>query len=202
VEGPLRLKVEADFEQFYNNMHPWHKPVYVPGKGHATDENLKALVAEKFPELRLHMPIDLAVEAFHRVTGFPHRTIEKYANLIRIEEKVDKAITEIKKDVYRRKLPLIKEIVGLTLEGVKEAVQGVIEDKERLRSFSPREIRDLTMVAAELNNILRLETGQSTQNISNKTHITETTSQSVSVILKDLKEIDPVFEYPEVPDEQ
>lgn len=86
--------------------------------------------------------------------------------------------------IYSQKLPLAKSIVGKTL----------VEVDNFLTTFKPsnvQEAQSLVKMATDLTTLLRLETGQSTQQIE----IIHKTHKDVTVILEELKATDPFMDY-------
>lgn len=88
--------------------------------------------------------------------------------------------------IYSQKLPLAKSIVGKSL----------VEVDNFLTTFKPsnvQEAKDLVKMATDMTTLLRLELGQSTQQIE----IIHKTQKDITVILQELKEADPFMDYEE-----
>lgn len=117
----------------------------------------------------------------------------KKANLLQ-EAKAIKQ--EVKNEIFRDKVPLLKDIVNLSLNSVKEFLTELAQTPERLHALSLIEVKNLASIGVDLNEMLRLEMGQSTQNIE----VVQYSYNETKVMLEDLKKIDPVFEYPELDD--
>lgn len=101
---------------------------------------------------------------------------------------------------WDKKIPTIKEIMSCCLSTVRDEMLRISSDKD-YRSMMIRGVRDvalLTNMARDLNTLLRLELGQSTENVSIKQSVTHSYQQTRAVI-QDLKKVDPVFDYPELP---
>lgn len=130
---------------------------------------------------RLSLELNLPPDRIHLVA--------KKANLI-IESK--KFQSEVKEEVLKDKVPILKEIVGTSLTAVQEYLVELGTNKERLHSLSVSEMKGLADVAKSLNELLRLELGQSTQNVQ----VVQYSFNEAKVMLEDLRKIDPVFEYP------
>lgn len=105
---------------------------------------------------------------------------------------------QIAKDNIKNKLPVIKDIIGMGLDAIREALIDMTSNPEiRAQVLStPSQIQSLTRTIESLNNIARLEQDLSTQNVSQRTHTYETTR----VALQELKKLDPIFDYPELPE--
>lgn len=118
------------------------------------------------------------------------------------DETVKRGVQEIKdkikEEAFKEKIPIIKEIMGLSLYAILETMREVSEDPELRRTVlsSAKDITTMTQAATNLNNLLRLDLGQSTENILIKNH----TIQETQGILQELKIKDPVFDYPELPE--
>ena len=111
----------------------------------------------------------------------------------RLEEKAKKFLKESAKAVLEEKIPLLKEIASLSLMNVRDFLGELSDPVKRSERLSTmKDARDLAAIASQLNEMLRLELGQSTS-------ITETVSYSfeaIKVLLTDLSKVDPIFDYP------
>ncbi len=136
---------------------------------------------------RLSLEFNLPTERIHMVA--------KKANLVEESKKFQK---EIKEEVLRDKVPLLKEIVDVSLSSVKEYLVELGQNKERLHSLAVSEMKSIADVAKSLNELLRLELGQSTQNVQ----VVQYSFNEAKVMLEDLRKIDPVFEYPALEDDK
>ncbi len=103
---------------------------------------------------------------------------------------------EIKQEVLSEKVPALKNIVGLSLQVVQDYLSNLAVDKIKQSTLTVKEVRDISGIAKDLNELLRLELGQSTQNVE----VVQYSYQQTQVVLQDLKKIDPVFDYPELID--
>jgi len=104
------------------------------------------------------------------------------------EEEVNKAII---RDQWEQKVPVMRDIIGMGLNGIKETLKEMADPE--VRKAMIRGIPDLaalTKIVEQLNMLLRLEEGKSTQNIA-----TQHTYHETRVALQELSKIDPVFEY-------
>lgn len=102
------------------------------------------------------------------------------------------------KSNFDQQLPVMKDIVGMGLKAIQDALKELLIDPELRRRALGRicDVKDLTKIVVELNSLIRLDQGQSTQNIA----VSRNNYQETRVILQELKKIDPVFSYPELPD--
>lgn len=111
---------------------------------------------------------------------------------------VEKGRDKIKKEVLRDKVTLLKDIVGQSLEVTKEYLDEMKDPEVRkIRMRTPSDMAQFALVATKLNEMLRVELGESTQNIA----VVHYTVEQTRKILSDLKKTDPVFEYPELDEE-
>lgn len=189
---PLRVKVLQEITEDFNNLHPWQKPGGDPKNG--LNDTVGDLVIRYYPRLTAAGASgSLAIKQLSSLLQVSEKVVTHRVRSANLSKKADKMIQEIKEEVYGPKIPILKEIVDMTLEQVRDALVLLGQDQERKSKFSPRDIRDLASVGRELNELMRLEMGQSTQNINKVTSST----QNVHVLLEDLRKIDPIFEYPE-----
>jgi hypothetical protein len=109
------------------------------------------------------------------------------------EEEINCAI--IKKQ-WDEKVPLMRDIIGMGLNGIKETLKEMVDPgvrKQMIRHVA--DLKALTGIVESLNLLLRLEEGKSTQNVAvNRSY------QDTRVVLQDLAKVDPVFSYPQIGD--
>lgn len=127
-----------------------------------------------------------------RQTGIKVRKVRAIALKHNIIEQGRQLHKEIKEEVLKDKIAILKNIVGTSLSTLKEYLDELSRDKERLHSLRVSEAKGLSDVAKNLNELLRLELGQTTQNVQ----VVEYSYNETKVMLEDLKKMDPVFEYP------
>lgn len=119
-------------------------------------------------------------------------------NKAKIREYANDAIQEFKEEVFKNKIPLIKDIIGLSLTNIKEFLVELSQNDEKKGELKVRDIRELAEVAKSLNELMRLEQGESTINIG--MNVTHQHNHTVTMeALGKLAAIDPVFEYPALP---
>ena len=97
---------------------------------------------------------------------------------------------------YKKKIPTIKEIVGLGLSQLRDTMKEIAADPELRRQLlsTAKDIGTFAKVVTDLNTLLRLELGESTQNVSSISR----NFQETRVVLQELKKKDPIFDYPEL----
>lgn len=93
---------------------------------------------------------------------------------------------------WEEKIPTIRDIIGLGLNGIKECLTELQDpDIRRVMIKEAKDLAALTKVVTDLNMLLRLEENKSTQNVAvNRTNYGET-----RVVLQNLAKVDPVFQY-------
>lgn len=109
----------------------------------------------------------------------------------------DKIAIEVAKQNFQNKLPIIKDIIGMGLEGIHATLMEMANPEVRHRMIT--KMQDLTMlsrVMADLHTMLRLEQGQATEINNSVSH----SYNETRMVLKELREKDLVFDYPEMKD--
>ena len=103
---------------------------------------------------------------------------------------------ELARENYKKKIPTIKEIVGLGLSQLRDTMKEIAADPELRRQLlsTAKDIGTFAKVVTDLNTLLRLELGESTQNVSSISR----NFQETRVVLQELKKKDPIFDYPEL----
>ena len=108
----------------------------------------------------------------------------------RIIEDEENAKTLIKKH-WENKIPTIKDIIGMGLYGIQESLKEMQNPKIRKKMITKMgDLSALTKIVTDLNMLLRLEEGKSTQNLAVKNTYSETRT-----VLQSLAKVDPVFQY-------
>jgi hypothetical protein len=100
-------------------------------------------------------------------------------------------VKKLEEEVYKDRIPMMKEIIG----------KGLMKVKEFVDNFTPSdmgEARILEKMVTDLNGMLRLDTGQSTQNIAVAGEVAHNMSFDIKELQKRLSQVDPVFSYPEL----
>lgn len=142
--------------------------------------------------------VEMAMDGFSvqeiiRETGFPAPYVRNLIKKAELEGKVKDAISEIKAEIIKDKVPILKDIAAHTLNGVLEFVQTDLSSK----ITCIKDAKDLVDMVGKLNEMIRLDEGKSTQNIG--ISATVTTYTQTREVIEQLKKYDPVFEYPELP---
>lgn len=98
---------------------------------------------------------------------------------------------------FEERLPLIKEIVGLGLEQINRVFKDMSTDEvyRAVMITSAKDLTAITKVISDLNTLLRLDQGQSTE------HVLTHTYQETRTILEDFRKRDVVFDLPALPEE-
>lgn len=104
---------------------------------------------------------------------------------------------EINRDIIRatweKKTPIMRDVVGMGLDLLRETLAEMTLDSGLRRDMlgGMRDIQALSKVIADLNLLLRLEEGKSTQNVA-----VNRSFQDTRHALQNLAKVDPVFSYP------
>lgn len=99
---------------------------------------------------------------------------------------------EVKEEMLLAKVPILEEIVSLSLNTVKEFLVELSTNEVKKVLLTTKEAKDIMAICKDLNEMLRLELGQSTQNLA----VVEMSYDQTKNLLDDLRAKDPVFEYP------
>lgn len=150
--------------------------------------------------MRLSVGTKHAGEATYLVSeelGCSNKRVQEVVRKAQLREHAKEQRQELAIELYKEKIPLAEKVVGLSLKGLEEYLQNLLANPEKLLAMTPKDVSSLAAIATRLNELLRLELGKSTQNISVQVaqHSYEATIQALSK----LRSIDPVFEYPELP---
>lgn len=137
-----------------------------------------------------------SIDEIVMTTGFPRRLVWSVANKRVVREQVVRATREI----LEAKVPILEEITELTLTAVRDWLKETIDpanaELRNQRLAEAKDVRALAQIARELNDMLRLELGKQTSN----TPVVQYNFDQAKVLLQNLRERDPVFEYPELLD--
>jgi hypothetical protein len=130
------------------------------------------------------------------LTEIDERTVRRITKQEVFADGVQEIKQKITKEAFKGKVPVIKDIISRSLTAIQETLMTFENEDVRKEMLSrPADIQALTKVVSDLNNLLRLELGESTQNIAIKSN----SYQETRVVLQELRKIDPVFDYPELP---
>lgn len=115
----------------------------------------------------------------------------------RAQDAAKEIAREIKEETYRSKIPIIKNIIGLSLETILEFVSELRDDPVRKACLSIGEVKSLAELASDLNGLVRLEEGKSTMNLGIHAAVEHNHTVTLQALQK-LKELDPIMDYPEI----
>lgn len=131
------------------------------------------------------------VDKICAITQLEHETVKR---IIDEQEHND----EIIRKSWGEKVPVMRDIVGMSLNGLKETLKELSDPETRRQMI--KSVGDMTALAKiieGLNVLIRLETDQSTSNVA-VVHKHKHTYQETRMVLQELAKTDPVFEYPVV----
>lgn len=163
-------------------------PLFIPEKGDTERSRDWRLLVEKVQKCKEQgLPEHMIVNLVKTNTTIVKRILED-----------DKMADEAAREVFEKKIPTIKNIQMLSLGLINQTLKDMACDDE-LRKTMISKISDLgvlTKVISDLNTLMRLDLGQSTQNVVVHQHSYQETRE----LLQELKKKDPVFDYPELPE--
>lgn len=130
-------------------------------------------------------------------TGFKKPMVLAILRKYSLFKHVKERNQEIKEEILADKVPILKEIAQRSLSLLNEWLIETANNPElrAARVNTVQDVKGLSNITKELNEMLRLELGQSTQNVA---HVVEYSLEQTKQIFHELKEIDPVFEYPQI----
>lgn len=105
---------------------------------------------------------------------------------------------EIARENYQNQVPLMKDIIGMGLEALGRCLKEIVTDDGVRREVLAR-VSDMTAmknIIQDLSMLVRLEEGKSTQNVA----VSQRSYQETRIAIQELKRMDPVFEYPDLPE--
>lgn len=104
------------------------------------------------------------------------------------------------KTLFDKKVPTIQQIIGSSLSVINHVMVNLVND-EYYRDTMVKNLNDVKMLkdlVKDLNILLRLEFNQSTQNVAVSGGGQK--YEQTRVAIQELKKIDQVFEYPDLPE--
>lgn len=101
-------------------------------------------------------------------------------------------------EVLKGKLPILREIAGLTLITVRNFMEDLNSDPAKKAALNIGDIKQLASIAKDMNELARLEEGKSTQNVHAVHEVAFKVEKDVTVLLEELKVHDPFVEYPAI----
>lgn len=109
------------------------------------------------------------------------------------EEQATKALA---KENYKNKLPMMKDIIGMGLDTLIKTMRELVSDDVRRQYVLSNvgEMVQMKNLVKDLEMLVRLEEGKSTENIA-VGHSFQKTREAII----ELKKVDPVFDYPDLP---
>lgn len=107
-----------------------------------------------------------------------------------LKERYQAFAKEAEELIVADKIPIVKAIVGANLASLLEWSVD-FRARNAHRQMTVDEAKKLSGLATELNSLIRLEEGKSTVNMG----IVNQVEKEVTVILEELKEVDPFVSY-------
>lgn len=121
-------------------------------------------------------------------TDIPVNIVRSIINRAKLREKATQIKKEVLTETLHEKVPLLKEVVDLSLTAVRDWLQELVANEDRKEALSAAEIAQVANIAKNLNEMMRLELGKATHRVE----VNEYNFQETKVVLQQLKE-DPVF---------
>lgn len=143
--------------------------------------------AEEEQIIELYLSGVRRIAKISKLTRIPKSVVRAIVSKAKLRERAGEVKKQLVTEILRTKVDALKEIVDLSLSGVCTFL------KAHPVPANFKEAKDLAGIVKNLNEVLRLELGQSTQNVETKVKFSLDDTQH---ILSELKKIDPVFEYP------
>lgn len=107
-----------------------------------------------------------------------------------------RAEKKIISEALRHKIPLLEEIASLSLQNIRDWLLELKDEDIRKAKISKiSDVKALSDLLKNMNEMLRLEKGESTENVSTVSR----NYQETRVVLQELSKKDPVFDYPALP---
>lgn len=123
-------------------------------------------------------------------TGYSRKDVSAAIEQFQLQKKAEEVRNEVVAEAIGDSLPKLQEATGLSLD---IWLQKCKEVKERgVGELSIAEAKMFLDAASKAYEMSRLEKGESTSNV----RVQSMSIQQVQLIMKELKDIDPVFEYP------
>ncbi len=129
-----------------------------------------------------------------KYTKLPYSAVHNIINRYNLTNLVDAQVEEARESIIKDKIPVINGIVNVNLHTLLEFSCNLATDPERKGKLSIKEAKDLSSLITELNNLIRLETGKPTANISISHY--QGSSEELLKTAREIIEMDPVHSEP------
>lgn len=101
---------------------------------------------------------------------------------------------EFKQELYKERLPLAEQIIGLSMTGLRDRLHQIVTDPDQLKQLTIQDLKSLKDIGTGVNEFLRLELGKSTENVEINTY----THKNLQVVIQDLSKVDKVFNFEKI----
>lgn len=130
-------------------------------------------------------------------TGYKRAFIDRTVATYPVKKFTNRCVERIRTELFKDKVPALKKIVEDSLAALGEALAELRDPEIRAKILcDAKSMKALAGVVADMNGLLRLELGQSTENVQQVSY----SYQQIRVGLQELAKMDPVFEYPKLPE--
>lgn len=127
-------------------------------------------------------------------TGFPLSYISTVIARRGLKKVIEERNEQICKKILVEKVPILTDIASMSLTHIKEWLLELDDPEVRQQRLKTvQDVRSLSAMTKELNEMLRLELGQSTLNVK---HDVQLSLDQTKKIFSDLRQVDQVFDYP------
>lgn len=136
------------------------------------------------------------VHEIAQLHNLPLKQVKLVVSRAALKEQAEGIRKDIMVETMKTKVPLLREVVSLSLLTLRDFLQTLQTDEARKERLTVKDAKDLSAIAKEINDIARLELGQSTQNIE----VVSRVEKDINVIIDELKQKDPFANYENDPD--
>ena len=178
----LKARVKKVYQGDWKTLEERKQPLFTPQE-----------LAERDEVIRRGLE-GLSVRQIELETAIPFQTVKKYLMSAEFQRAITEQRKELNELLLESKIPTLKNIVALSLNSIQDYLMK-LQDPEEKEKLTSKQAKDLACIAKDLNELLRLELGQSTQNVQ----IVQFSLEQTRHIFEDLRAIDPVMEYPDLP---
>lgn len=123
-------------------------------------------------------------------TGFSRKDVASAIEQFQLKKKAEEVRKDFLAETIADKLPLLQQATGLSLKIWLDKCKEI--EQTGVGGLSIAEAKMFLDAASKAYEMSRLEEGKSTSNVK----VEKMSIQQVQLIMKELQEVDPVFEYP------
>lgn len=132
------------------------------------------------------------------LTPLSNAVVAAHIRILDLKKVAERRAERVTAEVIKRKLPLVKESMGLSLAILRDRLLALYEDEEAKAKLSFKELEALSRIGERVNHMLRLETGESTSNIG-ITQKPKYSFEEAKEMIDKLRQINPIMDYGKEP---